>query len=834
LGADRDAMKLAKQTYQNAVTALAIKRQHVSFNTHGPPHKRVFSCQLAITAPDSWRELGFIGRTGDAVANAAAAGADGKGAAAVVDGTGKLSGEKVTEIYGGGLDFNKAEAQRLAILDAFQSMKIVSQGAIDAHDPPNVVRMVRDALKAQQKERADEGRLMLELVNSSRPGVEYKNARGGKWEATVSAYVDGGKKVESVGAGAGKGDAEDAAYGALVDGGVLRDVIGAGRHDAIRKLVEQSPGGSAAALRVPPLPDDAMDALIEAMGTPEDHDARMRAWRDAEERAMERYMLRAEEEEAAIGNDSSKDGGYRRRKEGASSGPRYAVLDDAARKEVNDRFIAEEALLAAAVDADPTGAEAKMREVRDKLPIKKIREELCEALKTNPVVVVSGGTGSGKSTQCPQYILEDAIANGFGPDTRIVVTQPRRIAAVSVAERVAAERNERAGNSVGFSVRLHGCSPRDEGGSVEFVTTGVLLRRLMRDPGLRGISHVMIDEVHERDINTDFLLVLLRALLRKRPELRVVLMSATLDAESFSDYFARRSGLDWGEDGKARSGGSDFSVGSVDLTQDSQSKAAPLLSVPTKPRHPVEMFYLEDLAAGLCDEDDETCETPEYTADVDDLETDPDAPETLLVADDSQAPPEFALDDMGETLAKALLEAQDELLERELEEALAEERASDALEADEDDEEDESDADEELSEWEELEVEVEGGGAANSTRRVKGRHGRLANKVRTLRRAVEMRREAQGDDGLRPVTSRSARQASLFLFPYAWAIRLTSCFIHRRRAAPARWAEERAAEKAAVKEARVGVSRINASARSSSSRSPPRLPRRSPRLSSPR
>jgi hypothetical protein len=246
------------------------------------------------------------------------------------------------------------------------------------------------------------------------------------------------------------------------------------------------------------------------------------------------------------------------------------------------------------------------------------------------------------------------------------------------------------------------------------------------------------------------------------------------------------------------------------------------------------MFYLEDLAAGLCDEDDETCETPEYTADVDDLETDPDAPETLLVADDSQAPPEFALDDMGETLAKALLEAQDELLERELEEALAEERASDALEADEDDEDDESDADDELSEWEELEVEVEGGGAANSTRRVKGRHGRLANKVRTLRRAVEMRREAQGDDGLRPVTSRSARQASLFLFPYAWAIRLTSCFIHRRRAAPARWAEERAAEKAAVKEARVGVSRINASARSSSSRSPPRLPRRSPRLSSPR
>ena len=314
-------MKLAKQTYQNMCTALAIKRQHVSFDAHGPPHRRVFSCQLAITVPDSWRELGILGRSGDAVANARAAGPDGKGAAAVVDGTGKHAGERVTEIYGGGLDFNKAESQRLAILDAFRSIRAASAGAIDPHDPPNVARMVKDALKAQQKERADEGRLMLELVNSSRPSVEYKNAKGGSWQATVSAYVDGGKKVESVGVGSGKGEAEDAAYGALVDGGVLRAVLGAGRHDALRELVEQSPGGSVAALRVPPLPDDAMDALIEAMGTPEDHDTRMRAWREAEERAMERYMLERGEEEAIAdaerklkpssgGTADAVDGGY--------------------------------------------------------------------------------------------------------------------------------------------------------------------------------------------------------------------------------------------------------------------------------------------------------------------------------------------------------------------------------------------------------------------------------------------------------------------------------------------------------------------------------------------
>ena len=227
----------------------------------------------------------------------------------------------------------------------------------------------------------------------------------------------------------------------------------------------------------------------------------------------------------------------------------------------------------------------------------------------------------------------------------------------------------------------------------------------------------MIDEVHERDINTDFLLVLLRALLRKRPELRVVLMSATLDAESFSDYFARRGGLDWGEDGKARSSvlddSLDESTGVSSRTADAGS-AAPLLSVPTKPRHPVEMFYLEDLASGLCDDDDEDCEEDWESADVNDLETDPDKPETLLSFDESQEPPEFALDKLGETLARALLEAQDELLERELEEALAEERAADALEADEDEDDDEDDEDDdvdELSEWEELEVEVEGGGS---------------------------------------------------------------------------------------------------------------------------
>jgi HrpA-like RNA helicase len=172
------------------------------------------------------------------------------------------------------------------------------------------------------------------------------------------------------------------------------------------------------------------------------------------------------------------------------------------------------------------------------------------------------------STQCPQYVLEDALINGKGADTRIIVTQPRKIAAISVAERVAAERLEGIGHSIGYTVRFNRKSPRESGGSVEFVTTGVLLRRLVNDPLLAGCSHVAIDEVHERDIQTDFLLVLLKDLLKARSDLRVILMSATLDADSFGEYFK------------------DFAT---------DAAAVRVLKVPAKPRHPVEVFYLEDL-----------------------------------------------------------------------------------------------------------------------------------------------------------------------------------------------------------------------------------------------
>ena len=127
------------------------------------------------------------------------------------------------------------------------------------------------------------------------------------------------------------------------------------------------------------------------------------------------------------------------------------------------------------------------------------------------------------------------MESNTGAFCNIICTQPRRISAVSVAERVAIERCEMLGGmSAGYSVRFESVFPRAYGG-ILFCTVGVLLRKL--ESGLRGISHVIVDEIHERDINTDFLLVLLKDMLSIYKDLRVILMSATIDTSLFSEYF---------------------------------------------------------------------------------------------------------------------------------------------------------------------------------------------------------------------------------------------------------------------------------------------------------
>ena len=154
---------------------------------------------------------------------------------------------------------------------------------------------------------------------------------------------------------------------------------------------------------------------------------------------------------------------------------------------------------------------------REQLPMWGAQGELVAAVETAQVVLVVGETGSGKSTQVPQFILDEYLQAGRGAECNIICTQPRRIAAISLAHRIAAERAEKCGvpgSHVGYHIRLEAAAAPST--RLMLCTTGILLRRMQGDPLLTGVSHVIIDEVHERDVNIDFLLLLLRDLLSAR------------------------------------------------------------------------------------------------------------------------------------------------------------------------------------------------------------------------------------------------------------------------------------------------------------------------------
>ncbi|MEQ2181599.1 hypothetical protein GOODEAATRI_013238, partial [Goodea atripinnis] len=171
------------------------------------------------------------------------------------------------------------------------------------------------------------------------------------------------------------------------------------------------------------------------------------------------------------------------------------------------------------------------------LPVDSHRQRVISAVRSSRVVVIAGETGCGKTTRIPRFMLEEQVKGGEGAECNVLVTQPRRISAVSVAHRVAHEMGPRLKHHVGYQVRLESRPPENSGGSMLFLTVGVLLKKLQSNPTLKGISHVVVDEVHERDVNTDLLLALLRTSLEKNPNLRVVLMSATGDNQRLAEYF---------------------------------------------------------------------------------------------------------------------------------------------------------------------------------------------------------------------------------------------------------------------------------------------------------
>jgi len=177
----------------------------------------------------------------------------------------------------------------------------------------------------------------------------------------------------------------------------------------------------------------------------------------------------------------------------------------------------------------------EMVKYREKLPSYKYQDPIIEGLEENQVIIISGETGCGKSTQTPQFILDHYIKNKKGSICNIYCTQPRRISALSLAARVAAERNEEVGESIGYIIRGESVQSKDT--HLTFITTGVLLRILLNDPDLNSISHIIVDEVHERNVDTDFLLIFLKELISRRKDVKIILMSATLNSELFSSYF---------------------------------------------------------------------------------------------------------------------------------------------------------------------------------------------------------------------------------------------------------------------------------------------------------
>lgn len=173
-----------------------------------------------------------------------------------------------------------------------------------------------------------------------------------------------------------------------------------------------------------------------------------------------------------------------------------------------------------------------MKEQRESLPVYQFRSKLIEAVRANQILIVVGDTGSGKTTQLTQYLAEAGFAN----DGLIGCTQPRRVAAMSVAKRVAEEVGCQLGEEVGYAIRFEDCTTAQT--KIKYMTDGLLQREILMDPALKRYSVIMLDEAHERTIATDVLFALLKDTLKKhRPDLKVIVTSATLDADKFSAYF---------------------------------------------------------------------------------------------------------------------------------------------------------------------------------------------------------------------------------------------------------------------------------------------------------
>jgi len=172
-----------------------------------------------------------------------------------------------------------------------------------------------------------------------------------------------------------------------------------------------------------------------------------------------------------------------------------------------------------------------LKQQREFLPVYAVRQQLLQLIRDNSVIIVVGETGSGKTTQLTQYLHED----GYTKYGMVGCTQPRRVAAMSVAKRVSDEIGTELGDDVGYSIRFEDCT--SEKTQIKYMTDGILLRESLREPDLDMYSAIIMDEAHERSLNTDVLFGLLRSVVARRRDMKLIVTSATMDSAKFADFF---------------------------------------------------------------------------------------------------------------------------------------------------------------------------------------------------------------------------------------------------------------------------------------------------------
>merc|ERR1719228_2112908 len=213
-------------------------------------------------------------------------------------------------------------------------------------------------------------------------------------------------------------------------------------------------------------------------------------------------------------------------------------VDDKEEKDLDDRTdFRENQKFADHMKVDQEGGKTDfskkktLKQQREFLPVYAVRQQLLQLIRDNSVIIVVGETGSGKTTQLTQYLHED----GYTKYGMVGCTQPRRVAAMSVAKRVSDEIGTELGDDVGYSIRFEDCT--SEKTQIKYMTDGILLRESLREPDLDMYSAIIMDEAHERSLNTDVLFGLLRSVVARRRDMKLIVTSATMDSAKFADFF---------------------------------------------------------------------------------------------------------------------------------------------------------------------------------------------------------------------------------------------------------------------------------------------------------